>query len=417
MKARYCIPSVLILCALLLAGCVSGERMVRNSPFDSSKFYREGVNLFPLYYQEGVNRSILFPLIDIDNRGFAVRPLYHRDRDEHGILWPLCAFNSKTGSGWAGTFFWNGKKNFGLLPLFFRDGKFWWVFPASWYAGSNYGVLPFFIRDEGNFIWALNVYKDKETFLIVPFYGQGKKWFYLLNFVRYSDGGSNTYIMIPLAFFTVDNEGKELLSPLFSFRTHNGELQMLNIAMLLYHYSGGMHRVFYPFFDINSGENHKEFWLWPLGYYGFNKHSEAPFFLFDYSDSDHQWYSKREIKIFSPLIFNYEYLKTEEKSTTRVLPWGALWYAENDKESFDRRILGGMVFRHSKSKNFSRFSLLYKLFSYHRFKGDVKWEFFPFVKIMKTARGDSWSFCWRLWEKHDGGGHIFFIPWGKREGK
>ena len=59
-----------------------------------------------------------------------------------------------------------------------------------------------------------------------------------------------------------------------------------------------------------------------------------------------------------------------------------------------------------------RFSLLYKLFSYHRYNEDVKIEFFPFVKIMQTSAGDSWSFCWRLLEKHDGGGHIFFIPWG-----
>jgi hypothetical protein len=34
---------------------------------------------------------------------------------------------------------------------------------------------------------------------------------------------------------------------------------------------------------------------------------------------------------------------------------------------------------------------------------------------METAKGDSWSFCWRLLEKHDGGGHFFFIPWGKDE--
>ena len=91
-----------VLWALLLTGCVSGDRLARNTPFasGSNSFYRDGVNLFPLYYQEGVNRSILFPLIDIDDRGFAVRPFYHKDNDEHGILWPLAAFN-KT-EGWVG---------------------------------------------------------------------------------------------------------------------------------------------------------------------------------------------------------------------------------------------------------------------------------------------------------------------------
>ena len=91
---------------LLLTGCVSGERLVRNAPFASgnNSFDRNGVNLFPLYYREGGKCSILFPLIDIDDRGFAIRPFYHRDGKAHGILWPLCAFDD--GEFWVGPFFW-----------------------------------------------------------------------------------------------------------------------------------------------------------------------------------------------------------------------------------------------------------------------------------------------------------------------
>ncbi len=425
MKKRLSSLFLAAFCALLLAGCVSGERMVRNSPFAGSKFYRDGVNLFPLYYQEGVNRSILFPLIDIDNRGFAVRPFYHKDNDEHGVLWPLCAFNSK--EGWLGTFFWEREKYSGLLPLFVKGRDFLWVFPASWWSNNqHYAVLPFFYRDERkNVLWAVNVYKDNETFLVLPFYGKGKKWVYLLNFVHYNDQEreKDSYFVLPLAFFTADKEGKELLTPLFSFRTGFDELQMLNVAMVLYHYSEGNHHVFYPFFDVNAGKHHREFWLWPLGYYGFNKRADAPFFLFSYSNFDSSWqgsgfttaFDEKRIQILSPLVFDYTLHKETQKSTTEVLPFGALWYAECGKDSFDHRVLGGALFRNAKNKHSRRFSLLYKLFSYHRFKGDVKWEFFPFIKIMETSKGSSWSFCWRLLEKHDGGGHIFFIPWGKSE--
>ena len=105
---------------------------------------------------------------------------------------------------------------------------------------------------------------------------------------------------------------------------------------------------------------------------------------------------------------------TAQQTECKVL-CGALWSSKVEEDEYDYRMLGGLLFRNRKDAESRRFSLLYKFFSYHRFKDDVKWEFFPFIKIMETAKGDSWSFCWRLLEKHDGGGHIFFIPWGKNE--
>ena len=55
------------LSTLIFTGCVSGDRLARNTPFASgnTSFYRDGINLFPLYYKEGKRQSILFPLIDI----------------------------------------------------------------------------------------------------------------------------------------------------------------------------------------------------------------------------------------------------------------------------------------------------------------------------------------------------------------
>ena len=128
--------------AVFLAGCVSGDRLARNTPFASggNSFYRDGINLFPLYYQEGENQSILFPFFDIDDRGFAVRPFYHRDGKEQGILWPLCAFNDN--EGWIGTYFWKGTQKLGLLPFFVKNDDLWWLFPASWYCHErNFGVF------------------------------------------------------------------------------------------------------------------------------------------------------------------------------------------------------------------------------------------------------------------------------------
>jgi len=72
-----------VLGSLFLTGCVSGDRLARNTPFASgnNSFYRDGVNLFPLYYKEGKRQSILFPLIDIDDRGFKwCHSIYLNDR-------------------------------------------------------------------------------------------------------------------------------------------------------------------------------------------------------------------------------------------------------------------------------------------------------------------------------------------------
>ena len=473
-----------VLGALFLSGCVSGERLARNTPFASgnNSFYRDGVNLFPLYYKEGKRQSILFPLIDIDDRGFAVRPFYHKDKDEHGILWPLAAFN-KT-EGWAGPVVWgqdtygffplfiNGKytlwvfpfsfyddkKNYGMLPLFFRLNDFWWVFPASWYFGDSYGVFPLFIKERNwfwmfpatwykneedygalpffmrkeNFFWAGNVLKFKDEFLVLPIFGKGKNWWYCLNALYVSELDSRWYGFLPLGLYMNANDMNALFTPLVSFSRMDGKLRWFNFALWLYHYSRGQHKILYPLGCLDVSEVSARCWFWPLFNYGNGKHNDAPGFLFDYESMPDG--SLFHLKLLYPFLFEYKYIKNLSYHKTEILPWGALWYSDItaraaecrllggalwsskvDENAYDSRVLWGAAFLNSKDADSRRFSLLYKLFSYHKFKDDVKWEFFPFVKIMKTAGGDSWSFAWRLLEKHDGGGHIFFIPWGKRE--
>ena len=456
MKKFYLI--FVVLGTLLLTGCISGDRLARNTPFASgnNSFYRDGVNLFPLYYKEGKRQSILFPLIDIDDRGFAVRPFYHKDKDEHGILWPLAAFN-KT-EGWAGPVVW-GQKTYGFFPLFISGKHTLWVFPASWYDNENdFGVLPFFVknydlwwlfpaswyRDEKSFgvlplfcrykdfFWAGNVFKTDDMFLVFPIYGRGKGWFYFLNYIQGETIAMKDYAFFPLAYYkrSLEKPQSEFYSPLFSFEFDRGELDMLNIGMLLYHYSYGKHHVFYPIADADFEKDAQQFWLWPLFKYSENYDWFSPFFLFEYQNHK----SSSRLRIFYPLLLEFESYKDIPRHSLEIFPYGLLWkselkdgkydcrvlatllwHSEHSPEMYDYEVLCGLLFRNRKDADSRRFSLLYKFFSYHRFKDEVKWEFFPFVKIMETAKGDSWSFCWRLLEKHDGGGHIFFIPWGKRE--
>ena len=190
---------------------------------------------------------------------------------------------------------------------------------------------------------------------------------------------------------------------------------MLNIAMFLYHYSYGKHHFFYPFADVDIQDNYKRLWLWPLFSYGDNRYGESDFFLFSYINTSY----KKSIGIFSPLLFSYSYYYENYNKTvseSSIFPYGILWRADAKKDSFDQQILGGAIYRNSKNVDSRHFSLLYKFFSYHRFKNNEKWEFFPFIKVLKNHNSHSYSFCWNFLEKHNGGGHIFFIPYGEKSG-
>ena len=197
--------------------------------------------------------------------------------------------------------------------------------------------------------------------------------------------------------------------------------------MLLYHYSGGNHRFFYPLAGMKFDDYPKRAWIWPLFKYASWGYTEPPFFLFNCTSNS--------FKVLESLLLEFSY-KDISSYSLDIFPFGLLWkfklkngehycsllatllwYSRHSPEMFDYQVLRGLLFRNSKDTDSHRFSLLYKFFTYHRFKDDVKWEIFPFVKIMETAKGKSWSFCWRLLEKHDGGGHIFFIPYGKDSGK
>ena len=206
----------------------------------------------------------------MDDRGIAVRPFYHKDRDEYGILWPLCAFNLKLKNFRFGTSFWNETyhsfgthRKFGLLPLFTyetdrKNYKFLWGFPLSWYKNKdNFAILPLFWKNN-DFLWIGNFFKSERELLILPFYGQGPDWFYLLNFIYNSEKYSESYTFLPLAYYRTGENIKELLTPLFSFRRAEGNLSMLNIATLLYHYSGGKHYFFYPLADVDWEQNYRE---------------------------------------------------------------------------------------------------------------------------------------------------------------
>ncbi|MBQ6353068.1 MAG: hypothetical protein IJJ28_07365 [Lentisphaeria bacterium] len=136
---------------LALCGCASTERMSRMSGgviqeysvpsqqrIRSEKFQkhtkqfakpRDGlvgkveetpVNIWPFFFRSEYYTSILWPFVDWDAFGFAVRPFYNQEGDEYSVLFPLTAWNASDGDGWVLLFSWN-KAGWLFFPLAARN--------------------------------------------------------------------------------------------------------------------------------------------------------------------------------------------------------------------------------------------------------------------------------------------------------
>ena len=116
--------------ALLLSGGASESRLWRITPFSATSG-DERVNGFPILYTDGSATAVLWPLIDFDRDGFAVRPLVSKDESEWDVVWPLSHWDTRTGDGWALTAYSCGESR-GLFPLFHVGPEFHYLGPAWW---------------------------------------------------------------------------------------------------------------------------------------------------------------------------------------------------------------------------------------------------------------------------------------------
>ena len=136
----------------LLAGCASSERMMRTSggvfqdysapqksritsgkfatvphPAHTKRDQRQElggihdtlINIWPFFFRNRDYISCLWPMIDADPYGFAVRPFYNQEGDDYSILFPLTAWNPAKRHGWIFNAYWNKEADFyGFFPLF-----------------------------------------------------------------------------------------------------------------------------------------------------------------------------------------------------------------------------------------------------------------------------------------------------------
>ncbi len=126
------------LLAVATSACVTGERLWRVTPFEGTGT-SERVNLWPLAYHDRDETALLWPLFDVDDEGFALRPLIARDGTAWSALFPLAAWDTDAGTGWAVPFYWF-EEHAGLFPLA-HFGRLNYAGPVWWSEGAS-GLFP-----------------------------------------------------------------------------------------------------------------------------------------------------------------------------------------------------------------------------------------------------------------------------------
>ena len=289
-KTLSLIPGIL-LASLIFSSCASSERMNRMSgilgsyekprkdrisgfsvrsaqdklsPLDDSL-----INLWPFFHRNNQYTSVLWPMIDSDPYGFAVRPFYNQEGNEYSILFPFCAWNPVNGDGWVANAYWN-RQGFGVFPIFHSAENpknlnyytlFWmwngsrgifpiarfgdgisYAGPAWWYCGdahSSGGFFPlvrittrnrtlsyagpFWVREKSFGLFPVFQYSPEEISYAGPFWKDASdQTFGLFPLFRFRNG--TDHFFFPL--YSISRNGKRFLSPLAAW-DDNGMLSIL----------------------------------------------------------------------------------------------------------------------------------------------------------------------------------------------
>lgn len=175
MRNIYTLLGSAFIGAFFLCGCASSERMARISgdvvenysvpkshrirsekyqkvrmadsdyrmEKSSVEFNKSLINLWPFFFRSDDYISMLWPMVDFDRYGMAIRPFYNHEGDEYSILFPLSGWNSVNGDGWILNAAWN-KDFYALFPLAYfsqnpnRGGTFAaFLYIQNWHYNKN----------------------------------------------------------------------------------------------------------------------------------------------------------------------------------------------------------------------------------------------------------------------------------------
>jgi hypothetical protein len=363
-----------MLITLFLSSCASSRRLGRffSEKSQSAEKTAERTNMFPLYYESGEASSVLWPLIDKDEHGLAVRPFYNQEDNEYAVLFPLSAWNPVKGDGWVGPYVWGEDYSF-LFPLYYEDDD------SAWFAGL-YG-------------WEKSEKKSVHKVLFSLLgnwtdHNNGNYSHYLFPWYSEKDGDVEHQLLFPLHYGQKSDNGSIYASPLYWFED---KPRQKSSCVIPFYYACESYD--------KEGELTEKSWgappLLPLV-----SHKETS--------------KKKSIKSLYGLL--YSDTKTEKKREGSVLGFLAGW--KRNEESSRFRIpsifnMTGLVDL-SETKDTSKVNFL--LYSHEKSPEITRRDIFPFMTWDSGKNESGFSFLWRVFETHKRngkkGGHIFFIPWG-----
>ncbi|MBR3688224.1 MAG: hypothetical protein IKL85_04030, partial [Lentisphaeria bacterium] len=242
LKASF-LSAFAILAALLASSCASSERMNRigwdSDSYSAPKAGRisggrfdeavvnlrapvglkdRQVNVWPFCTVNSRYVSVLWPFIDWDDFGMAIRPFFNQEGNEYSILFPLCAWNPVNGDGWALNTYWD-EDCYGSFPLFHvgkEEDDFWYVGPVFSGGKNSLGFFPLcYFGERYDFIgpvwWEFDPPKDcSRDFGVFPLFWKFPRGSAFLPF--YIDDGYSFLSPLLWMFKSTDENGEKIWS-------------------------------------------------------------------------------------------------------------------------------------------------------------------------------------------------------------
>jgi len=328
------------------------------------------LNAWPLLYHDRDATSVLWPVVDWDDEGFAVRPLINKEGDDWSALFPASGWNTTDKEGWLATAYHFGD-NTGLFPVFNFGDEFSYVVPAWWTDDDEHGVFPLYgwctdFRHIGPVWWApdggkaglfplydqtlCEGYRQRKLALGLLAHfrrekdGDGEQWVLPCWYAR-DRGEKRTRLLFPVFFHYGDGDMNLLLTPLGGRGADaSGERCMVNVVGPVYHYhrrkGSTFHAFLWPVFTLSDNCTWR---VWPLASYEGERGRKGildDLAALRMTDSK----TRRGASLLGPFGFDFESRKRKDGAPdwkTHVLLLFRFWHSTYDRRDIPRP-LGGM---------------------------------------------------------------------------
>lgn len=436
---------LLISVILLLGACASTDRMMRITPFGRDEVKDpDRVNLWPLFYQSQDRTSVLWPLFDMDDQGFALRPLVAIEDESVSLLGPMAGWDSEKDIWWVIPAY-KLEKNYGVFPLFGLGDKLSYIGPAYWLKDeygqqvNGFGLFPlgYYGQKWGHFgtaWWSFDSQDNLDKGGLFPLLTLGTKIEQLGPVFWDNDNDEKTYFLTALPLFYYGKKGDTFtfISPLGGRGwSSDRNSKFTNILGLVFH----MHwrgeetttHVLWPVFYSKTGPNVNSTRLFPLysrKIQGSRTTTSALLGTFKHKRDDDKRYL-RLWPIFSdsdmgrnpnPVDYFTLYSNLRDNSGSHIqIGTGLLFGMTRDGtgEIADWNALLWAL-RYRKKHESEKFNVLWYLYRVNKEGETIHRDIFPFITWDTAPESSRFSFLSRFfsYERTETAKrlHLFFIP-------